>query len=325
MDGKGPIVTPHRRPIESPAAGVADRQPVKQPLQTGIKAIDAMTPDRPGPARAHHRRPQDRQDGHRPRHDHQPERRERDLRLRRLRADGRRRSPRWSKTCAAPGRWTTPSSSSRRRPTPAPLQYIAPYAGHGDGRILHVRRGRTPSACTTTCRSRRRRTGNVAAAAPAAGPRGLPRRRVLLPQPAARAVGQTRRPLGDRARTRTTGEIADDWGINSAVDPTRKRHPGEAGKVYVGPSGKEEAEQLTEASSPAGSWPRGDLGRVADGPADHRDARRRSVGLHPDQRDLDHRRADLSAAVAVLRGRAAGRGRGHLGRRVSAATPRSRP
>ncbi|HEU5084093.1 MAG TPA: F0F1 ATP synthase subunit alpha, partial [Acidimicrobiales bacterium] len=32
------------RPIESPAAGVAERQPVKTPLQTGIKAIDAMTP-----------------------------------------------------------------------------------------------------------------------------------------------------------------------------------------------------------------------------------------------------------------------------------------
>jgi len=44
LDGKGPIVTKHSRPVESPAPGVADRQPVKQPLQTGIKAIDAMTP-----------------------------------------------------------------------------------------------------------------------------------------------------------------------------------------------------------------------------------------------------------------------------------------
>ena len=44
LDGKGPIVTTHRRPVESMAPGVADRQPVKQPLQTGIKAIDAMTP-----------------------------------------------------------------------------------------------------------------------------------------------------------------------------------------------------------------------------------------------------------------------------------------
>ncbi|HMP01965.1 MAG TPA: F0F1 ATP synthase subunit alpha, partial [Gemmatales bacterium] len=44
VDGKGPIVTPDRRPIEFNAPGVAERQPVDQPLQTGIKAIDAMTP-----------------------------------------------------------------------------------------------------------------------------------------------------------------------------------------------------------------------------------------------------------------------------------------
>ena len=43
-DGKGPIVTPHSRPIEVIAPGVAERQPVDQPLQTGIKAIDSMTP-----------------------------------------------------------------------------------------------------------------------------------------------------------------------------------------------------------------------------------------------------------------------------------------
>ncbi len=44
LDGKGPIVATERRPVESPAPGVAERQPVNQPLQTGIKAIDAMTP-----------------------------------------------------------------------------------------------------------------------------------------------------------------------------------------------------------------------------------------------------------------------------------------
>ncbi len=44
LDGKGPIVTSERRDVETMAPGVAQRQPVKQPLQTGIKAIDAMTP-----------------------------------------------------------------------------------------------------------------------------------------------------------------------------------------------------------------------------------------------------------------------------------------
>jgi len=44
LDGKGPILSEERRPLETIAPGVAARQPVKQPLQTGIKAIDAMTP-----------------------------------------------------------------------------------------------------------------------------------------------------------------------------------------------------------------------------------------------------------------------------------------
>ncbi len=44
MDGKGPIMTSESRPVEHEAVGVAGRQPVKVPLQTGIKAVDAMTP-----------------------------------------------------------------------------------------------------------------------------------------------------------------------------------------------------------------------------------------------------------------------------------------
>ncbi|MFH0917501.1 MAG: F0F1 ATP synthase subunit alpha [Candidatus Omnitrophota bacterium] len=44
IDGKGQINTQKIRPIESSAPNVVERQPVNQPLQTGIKAIDAMTP-----------------------------------------------------------------------------------------------------------------------------------------------------------------------------------------------------------------------------------------------------------------------------------------
>ncbi|MBF0478841.1 MAG: F0F1 ATP synthase subunit alpha [Candidatus Omnitrophica bacterium] len=44
IDGKGPVETTKFRPIESEAANVIQRQPVNQPLATGIKAIDAMTP-----------------------------------------------------------------------------------------------------------------------------------------------------------------------------------------------------------------------------------------------------------------------------------------
>ena len=44
IDGRGEIKTDKRRIIEFPAPGIADRQAVKEPLQTGIKAIDSMTP-----------------------------------------------------------------------------------------------------------------------------------------------------------------------------------------------------------------------------------------------------------------------------------------
>jgi F-type H+-transporting ATPase subunit alpha len=44
VDGKGPANTTQFRPIESPAPGVIDRKSVHEPMQTGIKAIDAMIP-----------------------------------------------------------------------------------------------------------------------------------------------------------------------------------------------------------------------------------------------------------------------------------------
>ena len=44
LDDKGPVLTEHRSAIERLAPGVVDRQPVREPLQTGIKAIDAMIP-----------------------------------------------------------------------------------------------------------------------------------------------------------------------------------------------------------------------------------------------------------------------------------------
>jgi F-type H+-transporting ATPase subunit alpha len=44
LDGKGPVQSDVTRPVEIIAAGVAERQPVTEPMQTGIKAIDAMTP-----------------------------------------------------------------------------------------------------------------------------------------------------------------------------------------------------------------------------------------------------------------------------------------
>ncbi|HKY59838.1 MAG TPA: F0F1 ATP synthase subunit alpha, partial [Gemmatimonadota bacterium] len=44
LDGRGPITTDRARPIEFHAPGIVDRQPVKEPLQTGLKAVDSMIP-----------------------------------------------------------------------------------------------------------------------------------------------------------------------------------------------------------------------------------------------------------------------------------------
>ena len=44
LDGKGPIVTDKFRMLEGRAPGVTERQPVKEPVQTGLKAIDSMIP-----------------------------------------------------------------------------------------------------------------------------------------------------------------------------------------------------------------------------------------------------------------------------------------
>jgi F-type H+-transporting ATPase subunit alpha len=44
LDNKGPVASTERRAVEFTAPGVAGRQPVSEPLQTGIKAVDAMTP-----------------------------------------------------------------------------------------------------------------------------------------------------------------------------------------------------------------------------------------------------------------------------------------
>jgi F-type H+-transporting ATPase subunit alpha len=44
LDGKGPVMTTETRAVEVLAPGVAERHPVSEPMQTGIKAVDAMTP-----------------------------------------------------------------------------------------------------------------------------------------------------------------------------------------------------------------------------------------------------------------------------------------
>src|SRR4030095_6516713 len=49
IDGKGPILTKQTAPIERIAPGVVDRQPVREPMQTGLRRIDGMVPIGRGP------------------------------------------------------------------------------------------------------------------------------------------------------------------------------------------------------------------------------------------------------------------------------------
>ncbi len=44
IDDQGPILTDRNWPLEAMAPGIAERQPVNEPLQTGVKSIDSMTP-----------------------------------------------------------------------------------------------------------------------------------------------------------------------------------------------------------------------------------------------------------------------------------------
>ena len=225
------------------------RKPVHEPLQTGIKAIDAMTPIGRGQRELIIG---DRKTGkttiaidtilnqQRP---------GREVHLRGDRPEGLDRRP--DRRDAAPARGDG-LHGRRHRPgrRPGAVQVPRPVRRVRDGPALDGERRARPRRLRRPVQAGRGVPPGVAAAAPPPGPRGVPRRRVLPPQPPARAGRQ-------------------------AVRRERRR--------------------------------------VADGAAGHRDQGRRHLGVHPDQRDLDHRRPDLPAGQPVQVRRAPGRRRRQLG------------
>ena len=217
-------------------------------------------PDRPRPARADHRRPPDRQDGDRDRHDHQQQGQGPDLRLRRDRpADVDRGPGRRDPRRQRRARQHDHRRRARRRG--GADQVHGAVRRLRDGRALPLRGQGRALRLRRPHQARLRLPADVAAAAPPAGPRGLPGRRLLPALAAARAGGAPQR---------------------------RPRR------------------------------------RLADRAADHRDAGQRRLRLHPDQRDLDHRRPDLPR-VATSSTRASGRRSTSASRsRGSAATRRPR-
>ena len=245
IDGKGPINTSRTRLVESPAPGIVDRQPVKQPLQTGIKAIDAMTPIGKGQRELIIG---DRKTG------------KTQIALdtivnqkgegvicvyvacgqmeakiaavvERLRELGA-----MEYTCVV-----VASSSD-----PAPLQYIAPYAGTAIAEYFMYEEGKD-TLCVYDDLSKQ-----------AAAYRQLS---LLVRRPPGREaypgdVFYCHSRLLERSaklaekyvivpESADDANVTDDWGVNGQAEPTQSRVAGKAGMVYVGPGaarGKEQAE-----------------------------------------------------------------------------------
>ncbi len=162
LDGKGPIETEHTRKLEIMAPGIVDRQPVNEPLQTGLKAIDSMIPIGRGQRELIIG---DRQTGKTAIAidtiiNQKGKRRRLHLRRDRPEAVDRRPGGRDARRARRDG------LHHRRRGAasdPAPLQYIAPYAGCAMGEYFSAgptasRPKHAAAASTTTSPSRPRPT-----------------------------------------------------------------------------------------------------------------------------------------------------------------------
>ena len=202
LDGKGPIVTEHVRPVESMAPGVAGRQPVNQPLQTGIKAIDSMTPVGRGQRELIIG---DRKTGKTAIAIDTIINQKGENVICVYVAIGQKEStsPASSKSCARNGAMDYTIVVAAVAADPAPLQYIAPYAGCAMAEYFMYEQGRdTLVRLRRPVQAGRRLSPAVAADASSSRPRGLPRRHLLLPLAPARTVGQAGRALGHRAERR---------------------------------------------------------------------------------------------------------------------------
>jgi len=242
LDGKGPILTTERRALESPAPGIAQRQPVKQPLQTGIKAIDAMIPIGRGQRELIIG---DRKLGKTAiAIDTIINQKEEGVicvyiacgqmqsKISQVVEDLRR---------AGAMEYTIVIMSSSA--DPAPMQYIAPYAGTSmaeyfmykgkDTLCVYDDLSKQAAAYRQLSLLVRRPPGREAYP----GDVFFCHSRLL--ERSAKLAERYVVVPGDT----DTAKCMDDWGINSEVDGTRKRSGSEKGMVYVGPAGKEHAEK----------------------------------------------------------------------------------
>jgi F-type H+-transporting ATPase subunit alpha len=248
LDGRGHVSTTHVRFVESTAPGVAGRQPVEVPLQTGIKAIDAMTPIGRGQREL---LIGDRKTGktvialdtiiH-----------QRDSGVICVYvAIGQKESSvaKYVDTLREHGALDYTIVVIASSSDPAPLQYIAPYAGCAMAEYFMYEQGRdtlcvyddlTKQAVAYRQLSLLMRRPPGREAYPGdifyAHSRLLERsaklaeRWVIVPNDA-----------DDK-------KVADDWGVNN--EKGERRQPGEKGKVYMGPLEKEHAQKHDLAKFP---------------------------------------------------------------------------
>ena len=162
---------------------VVQRQPVNEPLQTGIKAIDAMTAIGRGQRQLIIG---DRQTGktavaidtiinqQRQLEDRRPEEAGQ-VHLRRHRPEGLDHRRRRAARSRRPARWSTRPSSPPPRRDPAGFKYLAPYTGSAIGQHWMYQGQHVLIVFDDLSQAGRGLPRHLAAAAPPAGPRGLPR------------------------------------------------------------------------------------------------------------------------------------------------------
>ena len=240
MDGKGPIVTNKTRLVESTAPGIVERQPVKVPLQTGLKAIDAMTPIGRGQRELIIG---DRKTGKTQiALDTIINQKEENVICVYV-ACGQMESKiagvveKLREMGAMDYTIVVVSSSS----DPAPLQYIAPYSGAAMAEYFMYEEGRD-TLCVYDDLSKQaaayRQLSLLVRRPP--GREAYPGDVFYLHS---RLLERSAR-LADRyvivPSDADDKKVTDDWGINSKADPKKKRGSGEAGMVYYG---KEQAEK----------------------------------------------------------------------------------